>query len=95
MILLVEHLILMRTTTEPEPTDWQDTEEPPRRQRLAWALTGSGHDFVECLELMRELGEMDVEARALTVAKPCAKISPPSLVTPQRIAKRAKCAAGW
>ncbi len=46
--------------TEPEPTDWQDTEEPPRRQRLAWALTGSGHDFVECLELMRELGEMDV-----------------------------------
>jgi dihydromethanopterin reductase (acceptor) len=46
--------------TEPEPTDWQDTEEPPRRQRLAWALTGSGHDFVECRELMRELGEMDV-----------------------------------
>ena len=25
--------ILERTLTEPEPTDWQDTEEPPRRQR--------------------------------------------------------------
>jgi flavoprotein len=35
-------------------------EERPQRQRLAWALTGSGHDFVECLDLMRGLGEMDV-----------------------------------
>ncbi|MEK0083175.1 flavoprotein [Benzoatithermus flavus] len=35
-------------------------EERPPRQRLAWALTGSGHDFVECLELMRRIGEMDV-----------------------------------
>jgi dihydromethanopterin reductase (acceptor) len=39
---------------------WRDAEERPGRRRLAWALTGSGHDFVECLELMRGLGEMDV-----------------------------------
>jgi dihydromethanopterin reductase (acceptor) len=38
----------------------QDAGERPRHRRLAWALTGSGHDFVECLELMRGLGEMDV-----------------------------------
>ena len=37
-----------------------DDEKPPRRPRLAWALTGSGHDFVECLDLMRTIGEMDV-----------------------------------
>jgi flavoprotein len=37
-----------------------DDDKPPRRPRLAWALTGSGHDFVECLELMRSIGEMDV-----------------------------------
>ena len=30
-----------------------DDEPAPARQRLAWALTGSGHDFLECLELMR------------------------------------------
>jgi dihydromethanopterin reductase (acceptor) len=35
-------------------------EECPARRRLAWALTGSGHDFLECLELMRRLGAMDV-----------------------------------
>jgi flavoprotein len=35
-------------------------EERPVRQRLAWALTGSGHDFLECLELMSRIGEMDV-----------------------------------
>ena len=40
--------------------EWQETEEQPKRQRLAWALTGSGHDFVECLDLMREIGAMDV-----------------------------------
>ena len=28
--------------------------------RLAWVLTGSGHFFPECLELMREFPEMDV-----------------------------------
>jgi flavoprotein len=39
---------------------WQDTEEKPRQRRLAWALTGSGHDFVECLDLMRGIGAMDV-----------------------------------
>jgi len=32
----------------------------PRRPRLAWALTGSGHDFTECLELMVRIGAMDV-----------------------------------
>ena len=40
--------------------EWQETEEKPKRQRLAWALTGSGHDFVECLDLMRAIGAMDV-----------------------------------
>jgi dihydromethanopterin reductase (acceptor) len=40
--------------------EWQETEEQPKRQRLAWALTGSGHDFVECLDLMRRVGAMDV-----------------------------------
>ena len=35
-------------------------EERPAGRRLAWALTGSGHDFLECLELMRRLGAMDV-----------------------------------
>jgi flavoprotein len=40
--------------------EWQETEEKPKRQRLAWALTGSGHDFVECLDLMRAIGDMDV-----------------------------------
>ena len=30
-----------------------DDEPQPEGKRLAWALTGSGHDFVECLELMR------------------------------------------
>lgn len=37
-----------------------DDEPKPARRRLAWALTGSGHDFVECLALMRAIGEMDV-----------------------------------
>jgi flavoprotein len=40
--------------------EWQETEEQPKWQRLAWALTGSGHDFVECLDLMRAIGAMDV-----------------------------------
>lgn len=37
-----------------------DRVDTPAERRLAWALTGSGHDFVECLELMRRLGPMDV-----------------------------------
>lgn len=46
---------------EAKVTSGHDADEGrPPRQRLAWALTGSGHDFVECLELMRGLGEMDV-----------------------------------
>ncbi|MGJ4859436.1 flavoprotein [Labrys sp. La1] len=28
--------------------------------RLAWALTGSGHYFTECLELIREVGDCDL-----------------------------------
>lgn len=45
----------------PTMDDREAGDEPrPARQRLAWALTGSGHDFVECLELMRRIGEMDV-----------------------------------
>ena len=37
-----------------------EDEVPPPRRRLAWALTGSGHDFTECLELIRRIGAMDV-----------------------------------
>ncbi len=37
-----------------------EREERPRTPRLAWALTGSGHDFTECLEIIRELGELDL-----------------------------------
>jgi flavoprotein len=33
---------------------------PIRRPRLAWALTGSGHFFTECLELIREVGDCDL-----------------------------------
>lgn len=44
----------------PDDDAWHDTEEKPRHRRLAWALTGSGHDFVECLDLMRGVGAMDV-----------------------------------
>src|SRR3954471_1680 len=29
-------------------------------QRLAWALTGSGHFFTECLELMHEVRDLDL-----------------------------------
>jgi flavoprotein len=32
----------------------------PAQPRLAWALTGSGHYFTECLELIREVGECDL-----------------------------------
>jgi len=31
-----------------------------RPLRLAWALTGSGHFFSECLELIREVGDCDL-----------------------------------
>lgn len=37
-----------------------EREEKPRNPRLAWALTGSGHDFTECLEIIRALGELDL-----------------------------------
>ena len=30
------------------------------KPRLAWALTGSGHFFTECLELMRDLPDFDL-----------------------------------
>jgi hypothetical protein len=33
---------------------------PPGGRRLAWALTGSGHDFTACLELLATLGEVDL-----------------------------------
>lgn len=32
----------------------------PISQRWAWALTGSGHFFTECLELMRQLPDLDI-----------------------------------
>jgi dihydromethanopterin reductase (acceptor) len=41
-------------------SEWHESEEKPKRARLAWALTGSGHDFLECLDLMQKTGEMDV-----------------------------------
>ncbi len=28
--------------------------------RWGWALTGSGHYFTECLDLVRELGDVDL-----------------------------------
>lgn len=37
-----------------------DDEPPPREARLAWALTGSGHDFTACLDLILRLGAMDL-----------------------------------
>ena len=40
--------------------DNSEGEERPEGKRLAWALTGSGHDFMACLELMERIGEMDV-----------------------------------
>lgn len=33
---------------------------PVRTPRLAWALTGSGHFFTECLELMEDIPELDL-----------------------------------
>ncbi len=32
----------------------------PVEQRWAWALTGSGHFFTECLDLMRDLPNLDI-----------------------------------
>ncbi|MFO1073354.1 MAG: flavoprotein [Geminicoccaceae bacterium] len=37
-----------------------EDEQPPVEPRLAWALTGSGHDFVACLDLIGRLGELDL-----------------------------------
>jgi len=36
----------------------RESAKPP--QRLAWALTGSGHFFTECLDLMSELERFDL-----------------------------------
>ena len=30
------------------------------KQRLGWALTGSGHFFSECLEIMTRLEDLDI-----------------------------------
>jgi flavoprotein len=32
----------------------------PKERRWAWALTGSGHFFTECLDLMRDLPNLDI-----------------------------------
>lgn len=37
-----------------------EDEQPPKQPRLAWALTGSGHDFLACLDLIGRLGELDL-----------------------------------
>ena len=42
------------------PRNQNMANSKPRKPRLAWALTGSGHDFTECLELMVRIGAMDV-----------------------------------
>jgi dihydromethanopterin reductase (acceptor) len=31
-----------------------------KKPRLAWALTGSGHFFTECLDIIRDIGDLDV-----------------------------------
>jgi flavoprotein len=41
-------------------TDPTDDGPPPRQPLLAWALTGSGHDFTLCLDLILRLGAMDL-----------------------------------
>jgi dihydromethanopterin reductase (acceptor) len=33
---------------------------PVRAQRLAWTLTGSGHFFTECFDLMRDIPHLDL-----------------------------------
>ena len=35
-------------------------EDNVKTPRFGWALTGSGHFFKECLEIMRELPNLDV-----------------------------------
>jgi len=35
-------------------------QERPEKPRLAWAVTGSGHYLKECLEIVRELDEVDL-----------------------------------
>lgn len=32
----------------------------PEKPRLAWAVTGSGHYLKECLEIVRELEDVDL-----------------------------------
>jgi dihydromethanopterin reductase (acceptor) len=38
----------------------QRQEGAPVRQRLAWAITGSGHFLRECLEIIDEIGDVDL-----------------------------------
>lgn len=35
-------------------------QSPPEKPRLAWAVTGSGHYLEECLEIIRELEDVDL-----------------------------------
>lgn len=35
-------------------------QERPEKPRLAWAVTGSGHYLKECLEIVRELDDVDL-----------------------------------
>lgn len=44
-----------------------ETDGRPEARGLAWALTGSGHDFVACLDLIQRLGPMDVFASRAAV----------------------------
>ena len=35
-------------------------QSPPEKPRLAWAVTGSGHYLEECLEIIRDLEDVDL-----------------------------------
>jgi len=35
-------------------------QSPPEKPRLAWAVTGSGHYLEECLDIVRELDDVDL-----------------------------------
>ena len=65
--------------------------------RWGWALTGSGHYFTECLDLVRELGDVDlfVSKAASEVARMYKKkLRLPKAPGSSRIRRRAPCLSG-